>query len=186
MTRFSSVLRLCFFLWIIGPLFWHGCGSDSQSASQRSMTQREVEAQFERANQLSASRSQMQIEGYVRRMQLDSLTVDGFGIHYRVWGNPLGPHPREQVRVAIAYSAELLNGDYCHGADSIAPLEFTLGGRDQPAGLETLIMRIAPGQQALGIVPAHLAYGLAGDGENVPSNACLVYRIFWLRYPEQY
>lgn len=162
-----------------------GCGSSPTPEDSAPPSRADIEAQFARANQLSASRSQLQIEGYIRRQGLTGLTRDGTGVYYRVTGTAIGPSPREEVGVAIAYRAELLDGRPCGSADTVAPLEFTIGRRDQPAGLETLVQHMAPGQQALGIVPAHLAYGLAGDGKRIPPNSCVVYRIEWLRYTRE-
>jgi peptidyl-prolyl cis-trans isomerase len=140
---------------------------------------------FEHANKLSAAHNELQIEGYVRRNGLDSMLTDGRGIHYKVWGKALGPLPKEGIQVAIAYTAELLDGTRCDEADTIAPLEIILGKRKQTVGLEELLLHVAPGQEAIGIVPPHLAYGIAGRGNEIPPHASIVYHITWLRYPKQ-
>ena len=140
---------------------------------------------FEHANKLSAAHNELQIEGYVRRNGLDSMLTDGRGIHYKVWGEALGPLPKEGIQVAIAYTAELLDGTRCDEADTIAPLEIILGKRKQTVGLEELLLHVAPGQEAIGIVPPHLAYGIAGRGNEIPPHASIVYHITWLRYPKQ-
>ncbi|PIE84816.1 MAG: hypothetical protein CSA07_00275 [Bacteroidia bacterium] len=144
-----------------------------------------VRHDLERANELSANRSELQIQSYMRRKSMDSLQSNGQGLYYRIYGRPVGQQAQEGVKVAIAYTATLLDDTPCASADTIQPLEFVLGKRDAPMGLEEVIGRMAPGQQALAIVPPHLAYGLMGDGKKIPENAAVVYRITWLRYPLQ-
>ncbi|PID90091.1 MAG: hypothetical protein CSA97_04705 [Bacteroidetes bacterium] len=140
---------------------------------------------LERANELSANRSELQIQAYMRRKSMDSLQSNGQGLYYRISGQPIGQQAAEGVRVAIAYTATLLDDTPCASADTIAPFEFVLGKRDAPMGLEEVVERMAPGQQAIAIIPPHLAYGLMGDRKNIPQNAAIVYRITWLRYPLQ-
>ena len=140
---------------------------------------------FEHANKLSAAHYELQIEGYIRRNGLDSMQIDGPGMYYKVWGTPLGPLPKEGIQVAIAYTAEMLDGTPCDDADTIAPLEIILGKRKQTVGLEELLLHVAPGQKAIAIVPPHLAYGVAGRGNEIPPNTSIVYHITWLRYPKQ-
>ena len=164
------------------------CSSPSGDAERLNSRQEApgLERELERANQLAASRSELQIEGYIRRHGLPDMQRNGQGMSYKVWGTPIGQPAKNGVQVAVAYQLELLDGTTCGQADTLAPLEFTLGRRDQPAGLEELIQHMAPGQQGLAIVPPHLGYGLVGDKEaGVPPHACLVYRVYWLRYPKQ-
>ena len=140
---------------------------------------------FTHANKLSAAHTELQIEGYIRRNGLDSMQNDGRGMYYKVWGKAIGPLPKTGIQVAIGYRAELLDGTPCGAADSVSPLEIILGKRKQTAGLEDLLLHIAPGQSAIGIVPPHLAYGITGRGNEIPPHAVLVYHITWLRYTKQ-
>ena len=142
-------------------------------------------ALFERANQLSAAHTEMQIEGYIRREGLSGLMHDGRGMYYKVWGTPQGTFPKDGVRLGIVYSAELLDGTPCESADGAHPLEVIIGKRQQTVGLEELLLHVAPGQEALAIVPPHLAYGLVGKGQQIPPNATLVYKVKEVRYLRQ-
>lgn len=156
--------------------------NDVPPTAQQAPDKKEI---FEHANKLSAAHNELQIEGYIRRNGLDSMRTDGRGMYYKVWGQPLGPLPKEGIQVAIAYTAELLDGTRCDEADTIAPLEIILGKRKQTVGLEELLLHIAPGQEAIGIVPPHMAYGIVGRGNAIPPHAVLVYHVTWLRYPKQ-
>lgn len=179
MSRSSTLLLPL--LAFLPLLLLGGCGgAPTVENTSRGQT---VEERLERANELSANRSELQIQGYMRRMGLDSLQSNGQGMYYRIVGKPIGQRAAEGVTVAIAYHATLLDGTACGQADTITPLEFTIGQRAVPVGLEELVRRMAPGQTGLGIVPPHLAYGLLGDRDCVPPNSCIVYRVEWLRYP---
>lgn len=172
--------RYCWMLLCLGAALV-GCGSPDLPQPEQNAG-RTLEEGFERANQLTASHSQLQIDAYIRRMGLEGLTQDQQGLVYRIEGKPLGPRPVEGVSIALAYSAELLDGTPCGSADTINPAEFVLGHRDQAAGLEEVVRQMAPGQTALAIVPPHMGYGLVGDGKLIPPHAAVVYHIHWMRY----
>lgn len=140
---------------------------------------------FERANQLSAAHTEMQIEGYIRREGLSGLVHDGRGMYYKVWGTPQGALPKDGVRLGIVYSVELLDGTLCEATDAAHPLDIIIGKRQQTAGFEELLLHVAPGQEAIAIVPPHLAYGLVGKGQRIPPNATLVYKVHEVRYLRQ-
>lgn len=140
---------------------------------------------FEHMNQLSVAHIEMQIEGYMRREGLTGLISDGRGMHYKVWGAPQGALPKEGVRLGVVYSAELLDGTLCESTDTEHPLDIILGRRQQSVGLEELLLHMAPGQQAIAIVPPHLAYGVVGKGQTIPPNATLVYKIYEVKYLRQ-
>ncbi len=75
-----------------------------------------VARELERANELSANKSELQIQGYMRRMGYDSLESNGQGMYFRIEGTPIGQRADEGVKVAIAYRAELLDGTLCREA----------------------------------------------------------------------
>lgn len=139
-------------------------------------TDRLVKNRIERANQLAGTKSEIEIENYLARTtNPDTLTLDPYGFHYAIWGTPQGPAPREGQTVTATYNATLLNGK--NVIEEHEPVSITIGKREQPAGLEILLMRMKTGQSAWAILPAHLAYGFQGLQDRIPPNACLIYTV---------
>lgn len=175
-NRYLGVLLL----FSLCACFMDGCverntGEHSEGSSAR------LSEELERANRLAVDRSQLQIEGYVRRRGLHDMSKLSSGMYVGVSGRAKGAQFVEGERAQVAYRLELLDGTIIRELDSTRAETLVLGGRERTAGLDILITMMAPGQEAIGIVPSHLGYGLSGDGSKVPPHACLVYTVTWLR-----
>lgn len=160
-----------------------GCASCNQGEGQNASeaSDAEIFAELERANRLAADRSQMKLEGYIRRKGLEGMQLLPNGLFVRVKGCPLGPQFAEGERAKVAYRLELLDGTFIWEIDSTRAETLMLGARDRTAGLDMLVAAMAPGQQAIGLIPSRLGYGLRGDGSRIPPHACLVYSVTWVR-----
>ena len=175
-NRYLGVLLL----FSLCACFMDGCverntGKHSEGSSAR------LSEELERANRLAVDRSQLQIEGYVRRRGLHDMSKLSSGMYVGVSGRARGAQFVEGERAQVADRLELLDGTIIRELDSTRAETLVLGGRERTAGLDILITMMAPGQEAIGIVPSHLGYGLSGDGSKVPPHACLVYTVTWLR-----
>lgn len=157
-----------------------GCKTGSAEKVEQEQTARIAE-ELERANRLAADRSQLQIEGYVRRKGLSGVEKLSNGLFVKVEGKASGRRFVEGERAKVAYRLELLDGTMIWEIDSTRAETLTLGARDRTAGLDMLATLMAPGQRAIGVVPSHLGYGLQGDGSKIPPHACLVYNVTWIR-----
>jgi FKBP-type peptidyl-prolyl cis-trans isomerase len=102
-----------------------------------------------------------------------SMKETGTGLRVEVYAGGTGSRPTLRDTVSIAYRLFLLDGTFCYEADSLHPLRFILGTGSQPRGLEEGVMLLAPGGSERLVIPAHLAFGPAGDGEKIPGNSAL-------------
>jgi FKBP-type peptidyl-prolyl cis-trans isomerase len=120
------------------------------------------------------------IDAYIRRKgyRMDSTET---GLRYAVYHPGDGPKPGPENKVTIRYRTSLLDGRECYSSDSLGPLTFSMGYDDVPGGLREGVALMGQGDTALLILPAHLAYGLTGDGGKVPPNAALVMRVELLK-----
>lgn len=157
-----------------------GCKNRPTEKVEQDQTAKIAE-ELERANRLAADRSQLQIEGYIRRKGLSGMEKLANGLCVKVEGEGSGQRFVEGERAKIAYRLELLDGTKIWEIDSTRAETLTLGARDRTAGLDLLVTLMSPGQRALGVVPSHLGYGLQGDGSKIPPHACLVYNVTWIR-----
>jgi FKBP-type peptidyl-prolyl cis-trans isomerase len=71
----------------------------------------------------------------------------------------------------------LLDGTFCYEQDSLHPVTFMPGKGQQPRGLEEGLLMMQVGSRARLVLPAHLAFGTAGDGRKIPGNAALYYDV---------
>ena len=86
--------------------------------------------------------------------------------------------------VTISYTLELLDGTLCYRSDSLRPKSFRVGKGNVEAGLEEGILRLNVGDKARLIMPPHLAHGLIGDQNKIPSRSTLVYNLSVLSISE--
>ena len=104
----------------------------------------------------------------------------GSGLHYEVYrqGHGLRPLPGEPL--TAAYAVYRLDGTFCYEVDSAHPLTFIPGKGQQPRGLEEGLALMTAGSRARLVLPAHLAFGTAGDGNKIPGNTALYYDVLLL------
>ena len=75
----------------------------------------------------------------------------------------------------IDYTLTLLNGDTAYQSQMNKPQEFMVNMDNVEAGLHEGIQRIAVGDRAIMVLPAHLAHGLTGDQAAIPIQTPVVY-----------
>jgi len=76
--------------------------------------------------------------------------------------------------VKINYKVSLLDGTIVYSSDSTGAMQFKLGKSDVAGGLQEGVKLLHEGDKAIFILPAHLAYGLTGDGDRIKHYATLV------------
>ena len=109
------------------------------------------------------------------------MTSTGTGLRYEIYHHGNGKKAAEKKQVSILFSVYLLDGTRCYSADENKPLTFILGHGEQTHGLEEGIAMMHEGDQARLVVPAHLAYGLQGDGNKIPAKNALYYDVTLLK-----
>jgi FKBP-type peptidyl-prolyl cis-trans isomerase len=88
-----------------------------------------------------------------------------------------GTRPLREQTVSIHMSLDLLDGTHCYDSDSLGAIIFTIGKGEVSRGLEEGVQLMEVNDEALFILPAHLGFGLTGDGGKVPPNRALKYRV---------
>ena len=76
--------------------------------------------------------------------------------------------------VAVQYRLEALDGTpfYTQQTDTL-----TVGRRQVTVALDYLLQQLPCGSKAWLIAPSNTAYGVAGDGDRVPSRTVIIYNI---------
>jgi len=100
------------------------------------------------------------------------------GLQYKVVhaGPDTGQKPGADDEVRVNYEGKLLNGKVFDSSFARGvPAEFTVS-RLIPAWTEALQL-MKPGDEWILYVPASLAYGEQGAGDDIPPNSTLVFRI---------
>ena len=167
--RFLNIL-----LWAIS-LFLISC-NNNQNDKKPDIDPTQYKKDLEKANILLTHSEDAQIEDYIFRKSW-KMNQTKTGLRYWIYkktdekkieGNPV---------VRFNYRVELINGFVCYNSDEDGYKEVMLGHSDLPIGIDEGIKMMRVGEKAKFILPSHLAYGLLGDQNKIPTRAVLIYDI---------
>lgn len=125
------------------------------------------------ANKYIASSEQTQIDGYVSRRGWNCETLPcgaRLCVQKRGSGSPIG----NDNQVRVNYTLTTLNGKvlYTDRTDSLI-----VGRHNATVALDEALLRMRRGSEAWIISPSEAGYGVAGDGDRVPSRTVLIYNL---------
>lgn len=164
---------IVFFLAI--SLCFSGCKDEPKKMLRKDIP--EAKKTFAKINKVLVDQDRSLIEGYIKRHHLESMKETGTGLYYLVWGEAKGDLIETGNVVAYTYKITLLDGTLCYQTDSNNPKTFKVGHGGVESGLEQAVLLMRPGQKGKFILPPHLAYGLQGDWNMIPSRSIIVYDI---------
>lgn len=131
-------------------------------------------------NRIMVKDESTEIEEFISRHPW-KMSSTGTGLRYEIYKQGNGKKAGADKRVSISYNAFLLDGTPCYSADENKPLTFSLGHGEQPRGLEEGTMLMKEGDHAHLVVPAHLGFGMQGDGNKIPGNSPVYYDVTLLK-----
>ncbi|MFO7933900.1 MAG: FKBP-type peptidyl-prolyl cis-trans isomerase [Bacteroidales bacterium] len=158
----------------VGMFFLFSCESlDQEQQETPSDTVRE---QFVRANQYMYRRHQDHIAAFVSRVGWDAeVTPSGLWIVRETGGE--GKRIEEGSRVVYSFTSRLLDGTSCYEASEEDPEVVVIGRGGVESGVEEGLRKLREGSEATLIIPPHLAHGNFGDGNRIPGNSVLLYKV---------
>jgi FKBP-type peptidyl-prolyl cis-trans isomerase len=155
-----------FFVIIIASFCSFHCGNtDTKTIDENKMKEKMVEV-----NKAVVKTEGQQISEFILRhgWNMDST---GTGLRYMIYEKGTGKKTMMQQTARIACKIFLLDATLCYEYKKEEPLEFVIGHRDVPRGVEEAVMLMHVGDKAKVIVPSHLGYGLLGDKDKIPGNS---------------
>lgn len=114
------------------------------------------------------------IESYVNRVGWD-MTETESGLWYEIYDAGAGKEAKTGMQATISYTVKLLDGTVCYEVSEENPKSFLIGQGGVESGLEEGILLLQEGDKARFIMPPHLAHGLIGDDDKIPSRATIIY-----------
>jgi FKBP-type peptidyl-prolyl cis-trans isomerase FkpA len=130
--------------------------------------------QLIRANEKLVKTESEQIEDYINRYGW-KMQETGTGLRYMIYLNGNGVKAEAGKFARINYTVSLLTGELVYSSDKLGVREFVIGKGQIESGIDEGILFLKTGDRAKFILPSHLAFGLVGDGSNIPAKAVLVY-----------
>jgi len=170
-----NYLRYSIVLW--NGLLLAGCAGCRQSSPAvlqpvGSASQVRKETMVE-VNRMMAENDDEKIRTYIRDNSLPMQHFDD-GYYGMIAQAGEGPFAKDGTTITLRVNIRLLNGEVCYAAKDIV---FKPGQTTEIPGLHRVAAMLQKGTKARYIFPPLLAYGIYGDGKNIPPRSILEYEI---------
>jgi len=129
-----------------------------------------------KANRYMVNTESKEISNYIRRHNLDVIKT-GSGLCYQIIRHGSGDKAVRGKIATLNYKAKLITGDIIYSSSTSEPKIFKIGYGGVESGLEEAILDMRVGDEAIIIIPSHLAFGLLGDKDKIPPRSTIIYEI---------
>ncbi|MFM1875806.1 MAG: putative FKBP-type peptidyl-prolyl cis-trans isomerase precursor [Bacteroidota bacterium] len=165
-------MKLRFFAAIILLAFTVSCNTETEQ--QKTVDPTKFKKPLMHANKELVELEEMDIENYIQRHNW-KMEATGSGLRYLIYEHGNGKMVEAGKVVQFHYQTELLSGKVCYTSDSLGVREFLVGRGGVESGLEEAVLYLREGDRVKIILPSHLAFGLLGDEDCIPTKAVVVY-----------
>lgn len=154
-------------------LFAFSCKSPSKNQEFTNDTTDHTEGLIRNQQNIIRDES-VEIDDYIKRRDYKMLSTET-GLRYMIYkkGPELKPIS-DNSKVRLNYSVSLLDGTTIYHSDSSGVLDLIVGKSEVASGLQEGLKLMHEGDNAVFIIPSHLAYGLTGDGDKIKQYQVLV------------
>jgi FKBP-type peptidyl-prolyl cis-trans isomerase FkpA len=154
------------------------CGDNHKSTTKQTNIQsKEFQDKLVDANKMYVKRESDEIDQYVAHRGWN-MTATGTGLRYMITKKGTGAMQAAPGQDAkVLYKISLLDGTVCYTSDKTGPKDIIVAKDNTESGLHEGLQYLHEGDEALFILPSHLAHGLMGDGDKIPPKASVIYEI---------
>ncbi len=155
------------------------CNSENNEDTSSTKKNIDVNAQKEsliKVNKYLVKTENTEIANYIKRHNL-TVVETGSGLKYQIVKSGKGEKAVLGKIVSLNYKVKLITGDVIYSSNKSGPLHYQIGRGGVESGLEEAIMNMRVGDEAIIIIPSHLAHGLLGDDKKIPARSTVIYEI---------
>ena len=156
-------------------LIFYSCGNN-EPQQQKKFNPNDYKDPLVAANKHLVKAEEKQIEDYISRYNWN-MRETGTGLRYLIYKKGNGEKAEKNKIAKINFTVSLINGNVCYSSDIEGSKEFFIGRGGVETGIEEGILLLRVGDKAKFIIPSHLAFGLLGDQDKIPTRATLIYDI---------
>jgi len=167
-------MKLVIFL-IFMSAFFLAC-KEPIAPQNKQMSEEQMQEALITANQKLSKNEMAEIDAYILKNSLE-MEKSGTGLRISISGEGRGRNAEAGMKATVKYKISLLNGRVCYSSDSTGYEKFVVDNDQVESGLHEGIKRMKVGNKAKFILPSHLAHGLIGKEDKIPSHAPIIYDI---------
>jgi len=130
-----------------------------------------------KANSQLLQKENDEIDYYVRSHKMPFKRTES-GVRYFVYKpSTAGDSIIPDMKVTMDYTVKLLDGTVCYSSSQDGRRSFVIEHDNIESGIHKGLQYLKRGDQALLIIPSHLAHGLLGDLNKIPPQSPIVYDV---------
>ena len=152
------------------------CCRNNQQETAQQQPQVNVEKEKIAVNQEIVRRDNADIELIAKRYNWD-LVQSQSGLCYQIIASGKGEKAQPKDIVEIKGRISLPDGRNIYNSAADGIKEFRVDRSEDAVGLHELVKLMRAGDKARAIIPSYQAYGISGDGEQIPPIALLICEI---------
>ncbi len=152
------------------------CGGTDVARPNASLSKQELAEPLINANIKVVRNESAQIDSYIERHHLNMIQT-GTGLRYVIYQKGSGIKAEQGKLATIKFKIFLMDGTLVYSSDKKGAEEFLIGQDQKESGLHEGIQFMHVGDKAKMILPPHLAHGLLGDENKIPSRAVILYDV---------
>lgn len=169
MKRRISLVFFSSFVFLISS-----CSFNTEKDPQEArMNSNELKKRLLNVNKIVVEKESERINEYIK-LHKWNMQSTGTGLRYMIYENGNGQKTVPGNTITMRLNVELLDSTLCYSPENSDPVVFVINQSEQIRGLHELALLLKKGDKAKAILPPHLAYGLPGDNNKIPSKAVLV------------
>ncbi len=127
-------------------------------------------------NRLLVEKDKEQIKSYIKSQGWEMKEAP-LGFWYSIINNEEGPNVRNGDQVTLQYTESLIDGTICKSATGTNPVTIRLGYSEITRGFDEGLYFLSEGDSARIILPPFFAYGLPGNGSDIPARSVIIYQV---------
>lgn len=171
--RNSCRNRTVFFVALLLGSVVSACNSGKQNPQ---LSDQEVKDILLKMNKADARLEDRDIDLYLQERGW-IMQQTGTGLRYQIYHVGQGDSIEMGDHVIIDYSVALFDSTLCYSSKKNGPKSLKLGQSDVETGLHEALDMLRNGDSARIVLPSHLAHGISGDGDCIPSRASVIYDV---------
>ncbi len=146
----------------------------SQQDERNKISKKELRMALKESNKAHVRYENQEIIDFLCRYKWP-VEETGTGLRYYIYQQGDGPKVQEGTKIRYKYDVRFLNGNLVYSVGNENLKESIIPDGEMISGLLEGLKLLHEGDQAKIIIPSHLAFGVAGDGDRIPPYATLVY-----------
>lgn len=167
--------KSCFLALLI--LAISACNSTAErQAGSEEINPQKLKESLENVNKNLVREESARIDSYAKRHGLET-TKTGTGLQFMITEHGQGDSIKKGDLVRFSYVTKLLTGEIIYSSETSGIRQFVVGRGGVEAGLEEAVLLLKHGDAAVIILPSHLAFGLLGDQNKIPSRSSIIYEV---------